>query len=314
MVVLVLLVTLGVGLSASVAPVSAYLSHNYLHATASSILSEPDGMDFDAHGDLYTTVRGQEQREVARLNPSTGELVAFTAAEPYVTNGVLTGTPDGPFEGEGTGGFPDGVAVDRTSGDIYVAVDTYDPAEAGAVYVFNESGEYQFKISEVPATAPVHGPFVLPGSLTVDQQNGNLYATDVRAHVVDVYKANGEYLTQIDPGGTDVGVAVDDASGELYVATYIEGTGERIQAYNSAGVLVASWTGSNTPRDLLQGSSMYVDQSTGHVSSRRGIGQRLLDHLRVFRVAENTSRKLAGAQGQPDSDIRRCWGSIRAET
>src|SRR5262249_27517362 len=63
------------------------------------------------------------------------------------------------------------------------------------------------------------GPLGEPASLAVDQSDGRLFVTDRLEGVVDVYDSSGTFVTKIGDGSLiAAGVAVDEASGLVYVA------------------------------------------------------------------------------------------------
>lgn len=143
-------------------------------------------------------------------------LAAESPSHPFLaeTNGMLAGG-----NGPPTGALEDacGLALD-SHGDRYVADYYHD-----AVDVFGPSGEY---LVQIAAESNGNGPC----GLAVDAA-GRLYVENWRAQVVQytpsAYPPTATTTygepTLIDPAGTATGVAVDAASGDLYVddTTYI---------------------------------------------------------------------------------------------
>ncbi len=158
-------------------------------------------------------------------------VAAETSDAAYFT---YTAGPSGQFgePGPGTGQLaePAGLAVEESTGDVYVA----DQGN-GRVEVFDAQGAYlsQFDGSEAPG-----GKFVKPVDVAVDNSGGpgkgRVYVLDQGSESIEVFTAAGKYVTQLtgvceNPGeappctgsrllpfGRPVGVAVDTA-GDLWV-------------------------------------------------------------------------------------------------
>jgi hypothetical protein len=207
---------------------------------------------------------------------------------------AFTGYPDVPnavFGGAGSGAGqfsgPTGVAVDDSSGDVYVADSGNNRVEE-----FGAEGKYVAQITgaETPAKS-----FSDPSGVAVDNSSspakGDVYVTDVGHNVIDVFDSSGKYLSQIKGtpssfAGELNGVTVD-ASGDLWahenngnvdelgdtgsflggftaLATTpgiaIDSRGEiyllysqyYVQKYNQAGLEVANWGG-------IAGTALAVD-------------------------------------------------------
>ncbi len=78
---------------------------------------------------------------------------------------------------------------------------------------------------------PSGGRLEEPAALAVDRSDGRVFVSDVEAGVVDVYDSSGAFLTQLGDGELDgVGVAVDEASGLVYVADTVRRRCAGVQA------------------------------------------------------------------------------------
>jgi hypothetical protein len=261
---------------------SAYVGHRYLYELSGRLKSvsgatvNPDGEEAFVASEREGEGTGpvDSPGAVTKFGP-LGLPANFLATESYIEGSLLTGTgePGGSFAGEGNSlAVPRGVAVDASSGDIYVSQDPY--IGVGGVAVFGSSGEYKFELAKIPPTAAVPGPIVGPRGLAIDQSTHELYVLDnggkqigngiAGNFVVDVFNTNGEYESQIPLGeeheeGGDL--AVDESSGRIYV-----GVRSRVLVFSHTGVLEATWTGSGTPTGSLEiGSGIAVDQKTHNV-------------------------------------------------
>jgi hypothetical protein len=135
-----------------------------------------------------------------------------------------------PEEWAGFGGGNLAVAVEQSSGDVYVA-DKVDKTilkldeEGNPVASFGTAGAIDGSSTPAGSFSPAaEGTF----GIAVDQATGDLYAIDAGHEVIDVFNATGAYNEQITAkpgelygGGaayTD-GIAVDEKSGQLLVST-----------------------------------------------------------------------------------------------
>lgn len=106
--------------------------------------------------------------------------------------------------------------------------------------------EYLSPITEVPASsgAPVTGPFSSPWGLGVDAA-GDVYISDTGTDVIDKFDSSNAFLSQFGGGGGEgASVAVNNATGEVYVS----GVGGVVNVFSPAGALLATWNGSDTPQ------------------------------------------------------------------
>ena len=203
--------------------------------------------------------------------------------EPVRWNGTNTS--------EGSFGEHVSVAVDNTTGDVYVAdrehavIDKFDE-NGNLITSFGDSNpghNGQLAGLETPAKS-----FSPPGSyyssfpIAVDQATHDLYVADPGHEVIDIFDENGAYLRQITAKPTDLyteggayttGIAVT-TTGNVYVSDW--GAHEIFQ-FNSAGSYVSAWNGGDLPNGAAsetpdgdfggEGSPLEVaaEDSTGHV-------------------------------------------------
>ena len=172
--------------------------------------------------------------------------------------------------GSGNGQFnsPYGVAVDSSSGNVYV-VDTGNRR----VQKFTSTGTY---LTQWGSFGSGNGQFNTPTGVAVDSSSGNVYVVDTSNHRIQKFTSSGTYLTQWGTNGTGNGqfnnpwgVAVD-SSGSVYVA---DRDSYRVQKFTSTGTYLTQWgtygTGNGQfilPRGVAVDSSgnVYVADQGNH--------------------------------------------------
>jgi DNA-binding beta-propeller fold protein YncE len=96
------------------------------------------------------------------------------------------------------------------------------------------------------------GPFSGPEHVAVEPGTGNILVTDPQNGLVDVLKSDTSVLTSLNTGGAPYGIAIDQASGAIYVSNF--GTG-KITRYVSDGAPTPSYTVDGTFTSPSQGSA-----------------------------------------------------------
>jgi hypothetical protein len=158
------------------------------------------------------------RRFVLRLAVVAGFVVAFSGAPAQAAfTHPYTGASFGPG-GVGVGSFANaqGVAVDQSTGDVYV-----DDAGEGRVYKFDAAGEpVDFSASGSNTIEGVGGAGGGENEIAVDgssgPDSGDIYVAN--NSVVRIYAASGDFLGELS-GGEMCGVAVD-STGDVYVGIY----------------------------------------------------------------------------------------------
>ncbi len=101
--------------------------------------------------------------------------------------------------------------------------------------------DFVSSITETLAASPLGEA----GVVTVQRSSGRLFVADLSDEDVDVFTAAGGYVTQIGEGLEPSGVAVDEASGDVYVAS-----GNVVSVFKPTGEdtyeLLSEWSGTNT--------------------------------------------------------------------
>ena len=168
---------------------------------------------------------------------------------PFVEQSTGASTPQETFSKASS------VAVDGVSGDVLVADSGPD-----VVQVFDSSGKYVTTWTGLVTPSGSFGG----GQVTVATNNGtgDVYVTDSTDRVVDVLSSSGAYLGQLTGASlsSPQGVAVDQASGAVYVAD----EGNVVDVFDSAGIYQSRLTG--TPSGpFRQVRSVAVDDASGDV-------------------------------------------------
>jgi hypothetical protein len=161
----------------------------------------------------------------------------------YNNNRVAVFTTDGAYVRQWAVANPAGIAVDATTGTVYVG----SAAAGGVVTMFGPGGDSLGALNAsgtgAQQTSSVSG-VALDG-------NGNVYAADLGSNRIQVYSSGGAYLRTIGSSGAADGQfqypgSVDlDSNGNVYVFDFIQ---QRVQKFTNAGAFLTKWgtSGSGT--------------------------------------------------------------------
>jgi DNA-binding beta-propeller fold protein YncE len=195
----------------------------------------------------------------------------------------VAGTGDGEFSD------PTGIAVEASTGDVYVADtgnDRIDKLTASGRFVeswgygVSDGAERPETCSAdcrvgLPGTGP--GQLVAPTAVAVDNsvesrdaERGDVYVLDGSRHVVDRFSPSGEFLGEItgisiaEPFGEPIGVAVD-TNGKVWVADSADGI---VSAFTGTGKYLFSFPDSyGTTRGMAVGANntVYLVRGRGEI-------------------------------------------------
>jgi len=163
----------------------------------------------------------------------TSHVLSSSFASQFASSGNFTLLGSFGTEGSGDGqfGFPWGVAVKQSTGDVYVA-----DLGNNRVEKFNTAGGY---VSQFAATDA--------SGLAVDQASGDVYVSEEGNNQIDKYDSSGTLITSFGSSGpgdgqlsAPIALAVDQSSGDVYVAD--NGNG-RVDEFSASGSFLQSITG-----------------------------------------------------------------------
>jgi len=156
----------------------------------------------------------------------------------------LTGNA-GPGAGQFNG--PDGVAIDPSSGEVYVA-DTGN----NRVEEFDSDGTY---IGQFGTTGSGDGQFSAPEGVAVDPNTNDVYVADTGNDRVEEFDSDGTYIGQFGSSGSGdaqfnnpEGVAVDPSTSDVYV---VDAFNNRVEKFGETGPLTLS----NVPSNITTGAT-----------------------------------------------------------
>jgi hypothetical protein len=158
---------------------------------------------------LYVVKPGEAPHYVGEIDSSVGKPPPSPPAHPVISTNFITGLAG-----------PEGLAVDQETGAIYVA----ETGSGGRIARFDASGA-PLKFPEGPGTGTnrIPNPEMneFESEIAVDSSGGVLDGAIYAIHgpsAVAVYSRNGAKLGELTGFGQACGVAVDQESGELFVA------------------------------------------------------------------------------------------------
>jgi DNA-binding beta-propeller fold protein YncE len=223
-------------------------------------------------------------------------VLALAATPALATTGHrYVGQFGGPGSAAGSFSGPAGVAVQQSTGDLYVADQSNN-----RVQKFAAGGELilAFNGSATPA-----GSFSGPTGVAVDPTSGDVYVTDQFNNAVDEFSSTGTYITQLNgaatPAGTFAspsGIAVDPSDGDVYVT---DSANAVVDVFGSTGTYLTQF-GSGT---LAFPTSVAVDGASNVYVVDAGFGTLL--KYPALGAGEPTTIESSGPQAvalNPTSD------------
>jgi DNA-binding beta-propeller fold protein YncE len=162
--------------------------------------------------------------------------------------------------------------------------------------------------------APLGRALQEPGAVAVDRATGDVFVADPASGVVDVFDADGKYLTRFGADLEAASIAVDEASGIVYVAEPFEGMVLAFKQDGSGGYVLGSrWTGANAPGGsfgngevlgvAVDNSTSVSDPSAGDVYVVDGEGPAVNKAETQFAAAEVFKPGSSGEEGDFVRDL-----------
>jgi DNA-binding beta-propeller fold protein YncE len=167
--------------------------------------------DFDQgfNGAAWTAIDPQT-KDLYVTNQLNSAVVKTEASGSYLTQFGSFGTGPGQFD------TPEGVAVDPSTGDVYVADANVDRGYGGRIEKFDSSGNY---ITEWDINSSY-----FPWGVAVDASNGDVYVAEQPTGLddgkVEVFNSSGSFQFSFSTGSQSypAGIAINSATGVVYVA------------------------------------------------------------------------------------------------
>uniref|UniRef100_A0A7S4EUW3 Copper type II ascorbate-dependent monooxygenase C-terminal domain-containing protein n=1 Tax=Chrysotila carterae TaxID=13221 RepID=A0A7S4EUW3_CHRCT len=246
------------------------------------LFAVPHGLYADASGALWATDVGAHT--VLKLDPLTGKVL------------MRLGTPGKPGAGTDTFNKPTDVAVDPSSGEVYVS-DGYGNSR---IIVFSAQGVY---LRQWGSHGSGQGQFNVPHSITLDTR-GRVYVADRENARIQVFTTKGDFVAEWpsrvgafkatarimkEPFRAHVSSIFYSASLDIFVVT--EGAGVVLRS--PSGCEVAQNSGMNWPHDA-------IILPTGNSSKAVLAGERGF----VVVVAELDGKKLQWFKSDPRAAAR----------
>ena len=179
---------------------------------------------------------------------------------------------------------PEGVAIDRTRGKIYLVDTGHTKSKVHTVKIFDLQGKLVGTLGQGKGSAP--GEFLFPTNVTVDG-DGNVYVSDTLNSRVQMFDLDGKYVKSFGQRGNGwgmfdkpKGVAVD-SFGNVYV---VDGGWSNVQVFNQKGQVLIFFGGRGRNPGLLSNpSSIFITPQ-----NRIYVGDFLNHRIEVYQLV-NTS-------------------------
>jgi DNA-binding beta-propeller fold protein YncE len=156
---------------------------------------------------------------------------AKTLTSTFLFSFGSSGSGNGQFQ------FPQAMAINRSTGRIYVSDTNND-----RVQIFDSAGNY---LGKWGSSGSGNGQFSGPSGIAINQATGDVYVADYGNNRIQRFDANGVYLSKWGTMGSGNGqfqspngLAIDPATGNVYVGEF---SGDRVQYFTSAGAFLGKW-------------------------------------------------------------------------
>lgn len=190
----------------------------------------------------------------------------------YATDGTLLGTfIDNPGFGPGQHQAPYGLAVDPTTGDVYMAdTDRY------RVNKYDDAGTFLLSFGVQGTDA---GKFKYPSRIAVSS-TGMVYVADTWDNRISIHTPDGTEIGSFGGSGATLGQLraphgmAFDAADRLFVA---DARNNRIQVFDATGTALFAFSGKGYQPGNFVGDmrGLAIDQANGFVYASDGIGNRI---------------------------------------
>jgi len=189
-------------------------------------------------------------------------LGGLTRASTFVATRLVTFGSSG--TGNGQFNFPAALAVNQTSGLVYVA----DSANH-RIQVFTSTGTF---VSQFGGMGMGVGQFSNPAGVAVNQVNGDIYVADSGNNRIQRFSKLGVYIGQWGMAGNGLGqfegptgIAIRPSNGDVYVGEF---NGDRVQYFDRTGVYKGVFVGATfqSPGALAfdpKSGNVYVTEYNG---------------------------------------------------
>jgi DNA-binding beta-propeller fold protein YncE len=204
---------------------SSGIYQSQLTGPTGASFGHPRGLAVDqSNGDVY--VIDESHNVVDKFNSAGAYICQITGSTTPSTSecdgATGSATPEGSLKG------PESVAVDQSTGDVYVA-DTFHQV----VDKFNSSGAYVSQLTGTPS-----GHFSYVHGVAAANANSDVYVADNGYGVVDKFDSAGKFLWEhAFPKSSGLQqLAVDELTGDLYVPDKEDGV---LDELDSSGTLLS---------------------------------------------------------------------------
>jgi tripartite motif-containing protein 71 len=239
---------------------SSALDDLHCQNPADGEFANPTSIAVDSSGKVY--VADTENNRIQKFS-SNGTFIAKwgSTCNLHISVGC-TNSSNHLDEGDGQFNSPTSVAVNPSSGNVYVA-----DYGNNRIQEFTSSGIF---LKWWGFEGQLDGYFTAPSSVAVNPSSGNVYVADYGNNRIQEFTSSGIFLKwwgfegQLDGYFTaPSSVAVNPSSGNVYVTD----TGNnRIQEFTSSGIFIAKWGSSGSGDGQFIGpASVAVDPSSGNV-------------------------------------------------
>jgi tripartite motif-containing protein 71 len=228
--------------------------------TSNGQFDKPHEIAVDSSGKVY--VADTENNRIQKFS-SNGTFIAKWGSTCNLHISVGCTNPSNHLdEGDGQFNSPTSVAVNPSSGNVYVA--DYGNSR---IQEFTSSGIF---LKWWGFEGQLDGYFTAPSSVAVNPSSGNVYVADTGNNRIQEFTSSGIFIAKWGSSGSGDGqfigpssVAVNPSSGNVYVADY---GNSRIQVFTVGGTFITELGSYGSGNYQFNGpKGVAVDPSSGNV-------------------------------------------------